>query len=171
MTLAAPIAFNNHRIIYITMDILDSIPLTYGYSGLFLVSFLASTVLPVFSETFVVLLITKNFNIYYVVLVASVGNFLGACTSYYIGFAGRMHIIQKYFRVSDSHLERAERWFKKYGSWSLLFTWLPVVGDALPIMAGIMELRFTIFSILVFTGKFLRYATLAYMITAGKGLL
>lgn len=171
MTLAAPIVFNNHRIIYTPMDILDSLLPTYGYPGLFLVSFLASTVLPLSSEAFVVLLITRNFNIYSVILVASVGNFLGACTSYYIGLAGRMHIIQKYFRVSDVHLEHAEGWFKKYGSWSLLFTWLPVVGDALPVMAGIMELKFTIFSILVFTGKFLRYAALAYMVTAGKGLL
>ena len=151
------------------MNILDSIPLTYGYPSLFLVSFLASTVLPAISEPFVFLLITKNFNIYSVVLVASVGNFLGACTSYYIGFAGRMHIIQKYFRFSD--LEKAEARFKKYGSWLLLFTWLPLVGDALPVMAGIMKLRFTIFSILVFIGKFLRYAVLAYLITAGKGLL
>ena len=69
------------------------------------------------SESFVVLLITRNFNIYWVILVASVGNFLGACTSYYIRFTGRMHIIQKYFRVSDTHLEHAEGWFNKYGSW------------------------------------------------------
>ncbi|TFH42728.1 MAG: DedA family protein, partial [ANME-2 cluster archaeon] len=120
---------------------------------------------------FVVLLITKNFNIYYVILVASVGNFLGACTSYYIGFAGRMHVIEKYFGVSSSQLERAERWFTKYGSWSLLFTWLPIVGDALPIMAGIMELKFVMFSILVFIGKFLRYVVLVYILVAGKGLL
>ena len=171
MTLAATITFYNHRIIYIPMNILDSIPLTYGYPGLFLASFLASTVVPTLSEPFVILLINKNFNIYSVVLVASVGNFLGACTSYYIGFAGRMHIIQKYFRVSDAHLEKAEARFKKYGYWLLLFTWLPFVGDALPVMAGIMKLRFTIFSILVFIGKFLRYAVLAYLITAGEGLL
>ncbi|HUW68343.1 MAG TPA: YqaA family protein [Candidatus Nanoarchaeia archaeon] len=153
------------------MDMLESMLLPYGYHGLFLASFLASTIFPLGSEAFVILLITKNFNIYYVILVASVGNFLGACTSYYIGFAGRMHIIEKYFGVSKSQLERAEKWFTKYGSWSLLFTWLPIVGDALPMMAGIMKLRFVMFSILVFIGKFLRYAVLAYIIYAGKGLL
>ena len=153
------------------MDMVDTILLPYGYPGLFLASFLASTILPLGSEAFVILLITKNFNIYYVILVASVGNFLGACTSYYIGFAGRMHVIEKYFGVSESQLERAEKWFTKYGSWSLLFTWLPVVGDALPIMAGIMELKIVMFSILVFIGKFLRYAALAYIVVAGKGVL
>jgi membrane protein YqaA with SNARE-associated domain len=153
------------------MDMLESILLPYGYPGLFIASFLASTILPLGSEAFVLLLITKNFNIYYVILVASIGNFLGACTSYYIGFAGRLHVIEKYFGVSRSQLTRAEKWFTKYGSWSLLFTWLPIVGDALPVMAGIMELKFVMFSILVFIGKFLRYAALAYIVVAGKGLL
>lgn len=153
------------------MEMLESLLIPYGYPGLFLASFLASTIFPLGSEAFVVLLITRNFNIYYVILVASVGNFLGACTSYYIGFAGRMHVIEKYFGVSSSQLERAERWFTKYGSWSLLFTWLPIVGDALPIMAGIMELKFVMFSILVFIGKFLRYAAIVYIVVAGKGLL
>jgi membrane protein YqaA with SNARE-associated domain len=153
------------------MDMLESILLPYGYPGLFIASFLASTILPLGSEAFVLLLITKNFNIYYVILVASIGNFLGACTSYYIGFAGRLHVIEKYFGVSRSQLTHAEKWFTKYGSWSLLFTWLPIVGDALPVMAGIMELKFVMFSILVFIGKFLRYAALAYIVVAGKGLL
>lgn len=153
------------------MDMLESILLPYGYPGLFIASFLASTILPLGSEAFVVLLITKNFNVIYIILVASVGNFLGACTSYYIGFAGRLHVIEKYFGVSRSQLTRAEKWFTKYGSWSLLFTWLPIVGDALPVMAGIMELKFAMFSILVFIGKFLRYAALAYIVVAGKGLL
>jgi membrane protein YqaA with SNARE-associated domain len=153
------------------MDMLESILLPYGYPGLFIASFLASTILPLSSEAFVLLLITKNFNVIYIILVASVGNFLGACTSYYIGFAGRLHVIEKYFGVSRSQLTRAEKWFTKYGSWSLLFTWLPIVGDALPVMAGIMELKFVMFSILVFIGKFLRYAALAYIVVAGKGLL
>ncbi|TFH47446.1 MAG: DedA family protein [ANME-2 cluster archaeon] len=100
--------------------------LPYSYPRLFMASFLASTIFPFGSEAFVILLITKNFNIYYVILVALVGNFLGACTSYYIGFAGRMYVIGKYFGVSSSQLKRTERWFTKYGSWSLLFTRLPI---------------------------------------------
>jgi len=145
--------------------------LSYGYIGLFIVSFLASTILPLGSEAMVSSLIIKNFNILHVVLVASIGNYLGSCTNYYIGRGGRLYVIQKYFRVTPAQLKHAERWFEKYGSWSLLFTWLPIVGDALPIAAGMVRLRFVIFSILVFIGKLLRYAALAYLVHTGKLLL
>jgi len=65
---------------------LESMLLNYGYQGLFLASFLASTILPFGSEGILIYLVQKKFNIPALVLVASVGNFLGACTSYYIGF-------------------------------------------------------------------------------------
>lgn len=141
--------------------------LPYGYPGLFLSSFLASTLLPLGSEALVILLIAGGFNVFYVIMVASVGNYLGACTSYYLGLAGRMHIIAKYFRISDADLAHVEKWFNKYGSWSLLFTWLPVVGDAIPVFAGVTGFRFRVFSVLVFVGKFFRYAVLAYLVYAG----
>ena len=149
---------------------LDSIIATHGYLGLFLASFLASTIFPLGSEVVVVLLISKGFNLPYVVLVASVGNYLGACTSYYIGMEGRMHVIEKRFKVTESHLRHAKRWVDKYGVWTLLFTWLPVVGDALPIVAGIMKIRFWEFSVFVFTGKLVRYAAVAYLVYAGMVL-
>lgn len=153
------------------MDILESIPVPYGYPGLFLASFLASTVLPLGSEGLVVLLIARNFNIFSVVLVATAGNYLGACTSYYLGFAGRTRLIGKYLHIKAAQMERAQVWFEKYGSWSLLFTWVPVLGDALPVAAGIMKLKFGLFSILVFAGKLLRYGTLAYMVYVSIDIL
>ncbi len=153
------------------MDTLDSILLPYGYLGLFLASFLASTVLPLGSEGLVILLILRNFNIFSVVLVATVGNYLGACTSYYIGLAGRTQLIEKYLHINATQMEHAQVWFEKYGSWSLLFTWVPVLGDALPVAAGMMKLKFGLFSILVFTGKLLRYGALAYLVYRGIGIL
>jgi len=153
------------------MDTLDSILLPYGYPGLFLASFLASTVLPLGSEGLVILLIVRNFNIFSVVLVATVGNYLGACTSYYIGLAGRTQLIEKYLHINAAQMEHAQVWFEKYGSWSLLFTWVPVLGDALPVAAGIMKLKFGIFSILVFAGKLFRYGALAYLVYRGIGIL
>jgi len=153
------------------MDTLDSILLPYGYPGLFLASFLASTVLPLGSEGLVILLIVRNFNIFSVVLVATVGNYLGACTSYYIGLAGRTKLIEKYLHINAAQMENAQVWFEKYGSWSLLFTWVPVLGDALPVAAGMMKLKFGIFSILVFAGKLFRYGALAYLVYRGIGIL
>jgi membrane protein YqaA with SNARE-associated domain len=136
----------------------------YGYAGLFLASFLASTVLPLGSEALLLLLINEGFDPISVVVVASVGNYCGACTTYYIGLVGRRDLIEKYLSIPQQRLDDAEKWFTKYGAYSLLFTWIPIIGDAITAMGGIMKLDFKIFSVFVFLGKFLRYALVAYMV-------
>ncbi len=143
------------------LESLESLLLDYGYTGLFLASFLASTILPFGSEGIVVILIYMGFNVPAVVLVASTGNFLGACTSYYIGLRGRGYI-EKYLRIGPDEIKKAEIYFSKYGSYVLLFTWVPLIGDALTVAGGLLRLRFLIFSIFVFTGKLLRYLAVAY---------
>ncbi len=140
----------------------ESLLLDYGYTGLFLASFLASTILPFGSEGLVVILIYMGFNVPAVVLVASTGNFLGACTSYYIGLKGRDYI-EKYLRIGPDEIKKAEAYFSKYGSYVLLSTWVPLIGDAIAVAGGLLRLRFLIFSIFVFTGKFLRYLAVAYL--------
>ncbi|NJD53300.1 MAG: DedA family protein [Candidatus Methanoperedens sp.] len=144
---------------------LESILLNYGYQGLFLASFLASTILPFGSEGILVYLVQKKFNIPALVLVAAVGNFLGACTSYYIGFKGRI-LIEKYLRFDPKELEKGEQFFTKYGLFVLLFTWLPFIGDVFTVVGGLLRTDFKIFSVLVFTGKFLRYLAVAYLANA-----
>ncbi|WP_406660590.1 YqaA family protein [Methanolobus sp. ZRKC3] len=134
----------------------------YGYISLFITSFLASTVLPLGSEALVILLIRSDFNFMLVVSVATIGNYLGACTSYYIGLKGRIDIIEKYLSISKKNLGRADDWFKRYGSYALLFTWVPVVGDAITVFGGILKLNFKIFSVYVIIGKLARYAVIAY---------
>ena len=140
---------------------LEGILINYGYIGLFLASFLASTILPFGSEGILILLIYKKLNIPALVLIASVGNFLGACTSYYIGLKGRS-FVEKYLRFDPMDIEKAEKFFTRYGSFVLLFTWLPIIGDAFTVVGGLLRLKFWIFSVLVFTGKFLRYLAVAY---------
>jgi len=135
----------------------------YGYAGLFLASFLASTVLPFGSEALLILLISEGFDPMSLVIVASVGNYCGACTTYYIGLVGRKDLVEKYLSIPQQRLNNAEKWFKKYGAYSLLFTWIPIIGDAITAMGGIMKLDFKAFSIFVFLGKFLRYLIVAYM--------
>jgi membrane protein YqaA with SNARE-associated domain len=144
---------------------LESVFLGYGYQGLFLASFLASTILPFGSEGILIYLVRNKFNIPALVLVASVGNFLGACTSYYIGFKGRT-FVEKYLKFNPEELDKAEKFFARYGSFVLLFTWLPFLGDAITVVGGLLRLNFRIFSILVFTGKFLRYLAVAYLTAA-----
>ncbi len=135
----------------------------YTYLSLFITSFLASTVLPLGSETLVVLLIRSDHNFYAVVLLATLGNYLGACTTYYIGLKGRSGIIERYLSISAKELEKADRWFTRYGAYILLFTWMPLVGDAITVSGGLLKLDFRIFSIYVFIGKFARYLALAYI--------
>ena len=94
------------------LESLESVLLNYGFAGLFLASFLASTILPFGSEGIVVLLILRGFNVFTVVLVASAGNFLGACTSYYIGLKGR-DLVEKYLRIKADEIEKAEKYFSK----------------------------------------------------------
>lgn len=139
----------------------ESIVLNYGYFGLFLASFLAATILPFGSEGIVTFLVYREFNILLIVLVASMGNFLGACTSYYIGLKGR-GFTERYLRIEVKEIERAEKYFTRYGSYVLLFTWLPLIGDVFTVTSGLLRLRFKIFAVFVFTGKFLRYLAVAY---------
>ena len=139
----------------------ESILLDYGYIGLFLASFLASTILPFGSEGILMLLVHKKFNIPALIFIASVGNFLGACTSYYIGYKGRP-FVEKYLSFKPGYIEKAEIFFSRYGYFVLLFTWLPFIGDAFTVAGGLLRIKFWIFSVLVFTGKFLRYLAVAY---------
>lgn len=77
--------------------------------------------------------------------------------------------MEKYLRIEQRDLEKAEKYFSKYGSYVLLFTWVPLIGDAITVTGGLLRLKFTTFAVLVFVGKFLRYLAVAYL--AGVVLL
>ncbi|MFC1523203.1 YqaA family protein [Thermodesulfobacteriota bacterium] len=138
----------------------------HGLMSLFILSFLASTLIPIGSEWLLITLIIESFPVETVVAVATAGNFLGACTTYLVGIYGSEFIIARVIRVDQSNLVRAKAFYKKYGVWSLFFSWLPVVGDALCLVAGVLRLKFLLFSPLVFSGKLARYAFIA-LVTQG----
>lgn len=141
-----------------------------GYPALFLLGFLASTLIPLGSEWLVVALLVEGFAPVPVVLTASVGNFLGACTSYAIGIYGSRFMTEKVLRMDARDCARAERFFGRYGSWSLLFSWLPVVGDPLCLVAGMLKVSSGRFALFVMTGKAARYAVVAWATMEGKKL-
>lgn len=145
--------------------------LANGYPALLLLSFLASTLIPLGSEWLLVTLLVHGFAPLPVVLTASVGNVLGACTSFAIGVCGSRFLTAKILRMDERDRDRAERFFARYGSWSLLLSWLPVVGDPLCVVAGMMRMPFTRFALLVATGKVARYAVVAWATMAGRQLL
>jgi membrane protein YqaA with SNARE-associated domain len=138
-----------------------------GYPSLFLLSFLASTLLPLGSEWLLVAMIVQQRDPLTVVLVATCGNCLGACTSYAIGLYGGSLLAEKLLRIDAAARLKAESFFRRYGSWSLLFSWLPVVGDPLCLVGGVLRIPFTRFSFLVATGKVARYALVAWLALRG----
>lgn len=145
------------------MDVITALFDGSGYPLLFLLSFLASTVLPIGSEWLLVVMILNGFSPVGSVAVASVGNYLGACTTLLIGRWGSDFVIHKMLRMDDRQLNRAKGVYDKFGSWSLFFSWVPVVGDPLCLVAGIFRVAFLRFSVFVFTGKCCRYALVALM--------
>ena len=142
-----------------------------GYPALFVLSFLASTLIPLGSEWLLVALVVAGFAPLPVVLVASGGNVLGACTSYAIGVWGSAFLTTKVLRMDEHDCARAERFFLRYGSWSLLLSWLPVIGDPLCLVAGMTRMAFGRFVLLVIIGKAARYVAVAWAAVEGRQLL
>jgi membrane protein YqaA with SNARE-associated domain len=139
----------------------------YGYSALFAMSFLASTLLPLGSEWLLVAMLIQRHDPLATVMVATVGNYLGACTSYFIGIYGGDFLIRRVLRIGDMERNRAERFFERYGSWSLLLSWLPFIGDPLCLVGGVLNVPFSRFSIFVSSGKAMRYAAVAWLTLKG----
>lgn len=96
-------------------------------------------------------------------LAATLGNTLGSCVNWYLGYEILRFQNRRWFPVSNNSLQRAERHFKRYGYWSLLFAWLPVVGDPLTFVAGMLRMHFGTFLLLVLVGKGLRYAVVLWL--------
>ncbi len=135
------------------------------YFGLFAYSFLASTLIPFGTEGFLALFVGQGFDVYLLVLFATVGNYLGAVTNYYIGLKGSKTIFHKVIKFSDKETAKAKRSFKKYGPIILFFSWLPVVGDPLTLVAGILKYDFKKFTFYVFLGKLFRYIAVVLIVS------
>lgn len=141
-------------------EMIQSLSTDYGLLTLFTLGFLAATMLPLGSEWLLVLLLRQGDNPIQLVLVAAIGNYLGSCTNYLIGLYGSDFLIKNLLRMNDKDIARAEQYYKRYGIWSLLFAWLPVVGDPLCLIGGIFRMNFWLFSLLVFIGKLARYSVI-----------
>ena len=135
------------------------------YLSLFFISFLAATILPFSSElTLAGLISTSNYDNLILLVVASFGNVLGSVFNWSLGFYSRNLSTKKWFPFKKTQIERSSKWFSKFGKWSLLFAWLPIVGDPLTFVAGLLRVRFLDFIILVAIGKVSRYLIVFYLI-------
>jgi len=98
------------------------------------------------------------------VIIATTGNVLGSLTNYALGYWASLVVVKKVLRMSEGDFLRAEQRFTKYGIFSLCFAWVPIIGDPLTIMAGVLRIRLNWFLILVTAGKLLRYVVISYMV-------
>ena len=135
------------------------------YLSLFVISFLAATILPFSSElTLAGLIATSDYDNLLLLIVASFGNVLGSVVNWALGSYSRNLTTKKWFPFKETQIERSSKWFRKFGKWSLLFAWVPVVGDPLTLVAGISRVKFIDFIILVAIGKVSRYLIVFYLI-------
>ncbi len=129
----------------------------WGYWGLFLGSFLASTVLPFSSDALLIGSLVAGGDVRIALLAATSGNFLGGLTTYYVGYLGRWEWIEKYMHVSRERLERQSAVIQRYGSLIALMSWLPVVGDVITVALGFYRVNFYTSSIFMLIGRAARF--------------
>lgn len=130
------------------------------YFGLFLSAFLAATLLPAYSEILFAGLLSAGHDPLALWLWASAGNTLGSAVNWTLGRYLLHFSDRRWFPFRRQNLATAQAWFQKWGVWSLLLAWLPVGGDALTFIAGVMRVHFGIFFLLTAIGKATRYAML-----------
>jgi membrane protein YqaA with SNARE-associated domain len=134
-----------------------------SYWLLFGSAFLAATVLPFYSEVVLFALLREGGAPVVLVVVATLGNTLGAVVNWLLGRYLLHFQDRRWFYFKEAQVERAQRWFQRYGYWSLLLAWAPVGGDALTLIAGIMKVRLWLFLLLVGAGKAMRYISVVYL--------
>ncbi len=135
-----------------------------SYLGLGVSACIAATLLPMQSEAaLVALLALEPRAVYSLVLAASLGNVLGSQINWWLGTQLQRWQTRRWFPVSVKQLERAQHWYQRYGRWSLLLSWLPIVGDPITLIAGVLREPFWRFTLLVTLAKTGRYAVLAYV--------
>ena len=134
------------------------------YLTLFFIAFASATLLPMGSEALLVYDISEGHIVWFLWLVASVGNTLGSMVNYWLGLKGEVYLENKNY-LSKTKMQRASRSFGKYGGWTLLLSWVPIIGDPLTFIAGVLRYEFKWFVVIVAVAKATRYAVLALMVT------
>ena len=137
----------------------------YAYLGIFASAFVSATLLPAQSEAVLgALLAAGSHSALLLIAVATLGNTLGAATNWLLGLYVHRFKEHRWFPVKPGRLEQAERWYRRWGRWSLLLSWAPVFGDALCLAAGVLREPFRSFFFIVLAAKFMRYVAVAALV-------
>lgn len=128
------------------------------YGSLFISSFLSATILPMASEGVLGVMIYKGFNPWVCLAVATIGNTLGGVTNYIVGQLGNWQLLEKYFGVKETKIISWKRYANRYGAYTALLGWLPIIGDPLIVALGFFRVRFWSVLFWMMIGKVFRYA-------------
>lgn len=141
-----------------------------AYTGLFAAAFLAATIFPAQSELLLAgMLSSGKFGVAPLLLAATAGNVLGSLFNWALGRYFAEHRGARWFPFSERSLERAEGWFVRYGPGVLLLSWVPIIGDPLTLIAGVLRMRMLPFLLVVTLAKGGRYMFLAAAVAGLMG--
>ena len=135
-----------------------------GYLGLFVAAFGAATLLPLQSEAVLVgLLLSGHYNLWLLLGIATLGNVLGSLVNWLLGRSVERFKERRWFPVSAKQLDKARGHYARWGHWTLLLSWVPIIGDPLTLVAGVMREPLWRFLLLVSVAKSARYIALAVL--------
>ncbi|MDD4329029.1 MAG: DedA family protein [Aliarcobacter sp.] len=133
------------------------------YLILFITSLISATLFPLGSEALLIYDIKEGYNLYLLLLFATIGNSLGSVINYFLGLKGEEYLLKKSL-IKESYIIKCKKYFDKYGLYTILFSWLPIIGDPITFVAGILKYDFKKFLFLVIIAKFSRYLFLVIII-------
>lgn len=138
-----------------------------GYGALALGAFLAATLLPLSSEAMLAALVAaRGHDLAILFAVALIANTAGSVVNWLLGRYLLHWQNRRWFPVKSAALHRAQAWFQRWGVWSLLLAWLPILGDPLTFAAGVLRVPFGRFLVLTALGKAARYAVVIGLVSA-----
>jgi len=143
----------------------------WGYLGLFIASFLGATIIPFSSEVVFSLLIINGYDIKVSLLVATIGNWLGGLSSYFLGRLGKWETLEKYFKLKKEKIYKFKTKIDKWGSLLAFFCWLPIIGDPIAVSLGFFRTNYILVAIWMFVGKILRYLIWALITYWGASIV
>ena len=128
-----------------------------GYWGLFIISFLASTIIPLSPDLVMGALIAFEYDLWSCILIATAGNFLGGLTTYGLGYLGKWEWIEKYFKKSRADIEKFQHKVNRFGIFAAAFTWLPLIGDVIGLSLGFLRFKPVPVTTMMLIGRFARF--------------
>jgi len=132
------------------------------YITLFTVAFISATLLPLGSEGLLLYDISQNYSLILLWIFATVGNTLGSMVNYWLGLKGEVYLEKKGY-LSAKKIEKARGFFDYFGGWTLLLSWMPIIGDPLTFIAGVLRYNFKWFVLIVAVAKGTRYAIVIFL--------